>query len=219
MEYSLLQRFWLVARREEGSIAAALCDPTSNNATSQKRCNPSGKGRFALRLRCSLGRVSLRIHSLARASPQAKPALCKLYSIPPSGQVISTEPFVPWELIFLKDPDEKGLPKDGKFLAELGLTRWIHGSWHPASVRIRGGRARYVAPDYRDRRLPEAPAEVAFVEQRLGARAARPALKSAARPAAKPAPTRASLRLKRRQIPQSYSPGLLAAMTVTGVSR
>ena len=40
-------------------------------------------------------------------------------------QVISTEPFVPWELIFLKDPDEKGLPKDGKFLAELGLTRWI----------------------------------------------------------------------------------------------
>jgi hypothetical protein len=92
-------------------------------------------------------------------------------------QVISTEPFVPWELIFLKDPDEKGLPKDGKFLAELGLTRWIHGSWHPASVRIRGGRARYVAPDYRDRRLPEAPAEVAFVEQRLGARAVRPALK------------------------------------------
>src|ERR1700722_3008090 len=32
-------------------------------------------------------------------------------------------------------------------------------------------------------------------------------------------PTRASLRLKRREIPQSYSPGLLAAMTVTGVSR
>ena len=56
IEHSLLQRFWLVARREEGSIAAALCDPTSNEATSQKRCNPAGKGRFALRLRGSLGR-------------------------------------------------------------------------------------------------------------------------------------------------------------------
>src|SRR5258708_29955278 len=86
IEHSLLQRFWLVARREEGSRAAALCDPTSNNATSQKRCNPSGKGRFALRLRGSLGRVSLRIHSLARASPQGKPAPFKLYSIPPSDQ-------------------------------------------------------------------------------------------------------------------------------------
>ena len=86
IEYSLLQRFWLVARREEGSIAAALFDPTSNNATSQKRCNPPGKGRFDLRLRYLLGRGSLRIHSLARASPQAKPPLCKLYSILPSGE-------------------------------------------------------------------------------------------------------------------------------------
>jgi hypothetical protein len=86
IEHSLLQRFWLVARREEGSIAAALCNPTSNNATSQKRCNPWGKGRFDLRLRCLLGRGSLRIHSLARASPQAKPPLGKLYSILPSGE-------------------------------------------------------------------------------------------------------------------------------------
>src|SRR6185436_283013 len=80
MEHSLLRRFWLVARREEGSIAAELCDPMSNEAKSQKRRNTSGKGRFGLRLRCSLGRGSLRIHSLARASPQGKPALCKLYS-------------------------------------------------------------------------------------------------------------------------------------------
>jgi len=75
IEYSLLRRFWLVARREEGSIAAALCDPTSNDATSQNRRNPPGQGRFALRLRCSLSRVSLRIHSIARASPQSKTAL------------------------------------------------------------------------------------------------------------------------------------------------
>ena len=86
IEHSLLQRFWFVARREEGSIAAALCDPTSNNATSQKRLNPPGQGPFALGLRGSLGRGSLRIHSLARASPQGKIAPGKLYSIPLSGQ-------------------------------------------------------------------------------------------------------------------------------------
>src|SRR5678815_2115487 len=85
IEYSLLQRFWLVARREEGSIAAALCNPTSNEATSQKRRTPPGQDRFALGLRCSLGRGSRWIHSLARASPQGKTALGKLCSIPPSG--------------------------------------------------------------------------------------------------------------------------------------
>jgi len=86
IEYSLLWRFWLVARREEGSIAAALYDPTSNNATSQKRRNPPGRGQFALGLRCALGRVSLRIHSLPRASPQGKLAPGKLCSIPRSEQ-------------------------------------------------------------------------------------------------------------------------------------
>jgi len=42
--------------------------------------------RFALGLRCSLGRVSPRIHSLARASPQGKTALAKLCSILRSGE-------------------------------------------------------------------------------------------------------------------------------------
>src|SRR5206468_5461464 len=86
------RRFWLVARREvlphgHRSIAPALCDPTSNEATSQKRRNPSGRGRFALGLRCSVGRVSPGIHSLPRASPQGKTALCKLCSIPRSGEL------------------------------------------------------------------------------------------------------------------------------------
>ena len=74
------------------SIAAALCDPTSNEATSQKRRNPAGRGRFALGLRCSVGRVSPWIHSLPRASPEGKTALCKLSSIPWSGE---------WSLKFL----------------------------------------------------------------------------------------------------------------------
>src|SRR5438552_13048270 len=84
--YSLLRRYWLVARREEGSIAAALCDPTSNEATSQKRRNPPGQSRFALGLCCSFGRVSPSIHSLARASPQGKTALGQLRSILRSGK-------------------------------------------------------------------------------------------------------------------------------------
>jgi CHAT domain len=93
-------------------------------------------------------------------------------------QVISTEPFVPWELVFLKNPDERGQPKDGRFLAELGLTRWIHGDWHPQQIRIRPGRARYVAPEYQTTadQLPEAQAEVAFLEQRLSATPARATL-------------------------------------------
>jgi hypothetical protein len=74
------------ARREEGSIAAALGDPTSNEATSQKRRNPSGRDRFALGLRCSVGRVSPWIHSLPRASPRGKTALGKLDSILRSAQ-------------------------------------------------------------------------------------------------------------------------------------
>jgi pimeloyl-ACP methyl ester carboxylesterase len=94
-------------------------------------------------------------------------------------QVISTEPFIPWELVYLKNPDEKGLPKESKFLAELGLTRWVHGSWHPPRVTVRSGRAYYVAPEYADstHSLPEAPAEIAFVERRLRAQSLRPALK------------------------------------------
>jgi hypothetical protein len=84
-------------------------------------------------------------------------------------QVISTEPFVPWELVFLKDP--KSASAEGMFLAELGLTRWVHGGWHPSKVSIREGHTKYVAPEYElpDNRLLEAPAEARFLEERLGA--------------------------------------------------
>src|SRR5262249_53451648 len=93
-------------------------------------------------------------------------------------QVISTEPFVPWELVILKDPNEKGI-RDGKFLAEMGLTRWVHGSWHPPVVRVRGGRSHYVVPDYPNpaKYLSEAEAEAEFVSQRLGAESVRATLK------------------------------------------
>jgi CHAT domain-containing protein len=59
----------------------------------------------------------------------------------------------------------------GMFLAQLGLTRWVHRGWHPNAVSIRTGRAKYVAPEYElpANRLLEAPAEVRFLENRLGA--------------------------------------------------
>ncbi|MGY4454011.1 pimeloyl-ACP methyl ester carboxylesterase [Bradyrhizobium sp. i1.3.1] len=92
-------------------------------------------------------------------------------------QVISTEPFVPWELVFLKNPNEKGL-KDGKFLAELGLTRWVHGSWHPAIVRARMNRCHYVASEYPTaKKLPEADAEARFLSEKFAFQPVRPTLK------------------------------------------
>ena len=87
-------------------------------------------------------------------------------------QLISTEPFVPWELLFLTDPAQRGTPSTGKFLAEMGLVRWSYkGGYHPQSVRIREGRAKYVAPIYQNaaHQLQEGPAEAKFIEQRLGA--------------------------------------------------
>lgn len=92
-----------------------------------------------------------------------------------SIQVISTEPFVPWELVHLKEPGEP-LPDESLFLAELGLVRWLHGSWFPDRIRVRRGRARYVVPDYPhpDDKLPEAREEMRFLERSLAATAVEP---------------------------------------------
>lgn len=90
-------------------------------------------------------------------------------------QVISTEPFIPWELVHLKEPGGT-LPFETRFLAQMGLVRWLHGSWFPERLRVRAGRARYVVPDYPEAqyKLPEAQQEIAFLEQRFGAEAVEP---------------------------------------------
>ncbi len=67
-------------------------------------------------------------------------------------QVISTEPFIPWEIVHLREPGEP-LPDESLFLAQLGVVRWLHGSYYPSKVRIRKGRAFYVIPDYQERSL------------------------------------------------------------------
>jgi len=99
--------------------------------------------------------------------------------------VLSTEPFIPWELIHLKDPDTGQLPAETWFLAQLGLVRWL---WQPQTpgrysnvrlperLQVRHARARYVIPEYPHPawQLPAAAAERAFLEQHLNARSVPP---------------------------------------------
>jgi hypothetical protein len=85
--------------------------------------------------------------------------------------VLSTEPFIPWELVHLKAPGVQQLPAETRFLAQLGLVRWLWGTRPPEQLRLRPGRAHYVIPDYPDPdwRLGETGTERAFLEQNLGA--------------------------------------------------
>ena len=90
--------------------------------------------------------------------------------------VHSDEPFLPWEMVFLCDPDNPD-PKQGRFLAELGVCRWLYGAVPVRSIAVRRGRARYVIPHYPDKRwrLPGAEeVEEPFLKKTLGAKAVKP---------------------------------------------
>lgn len=95
-----------------------------------------------------------------------------------SIMVISTEPFVPWELIHLKQPGENCLPDETLFLGQMGLVRWLHeAGWAPEEIEIRPQRTRYVIPHYpinSGYKLPQAEAEAEFLENRFGATAVEP---------------------------------------------
>jgi CHAT domain-containing protein len=94
-------------------------------------------------------------------------------------RVVSSEPFIPWELVHLKEPGES-LPDETsntKFLGQMGLIRWLHEAGRaPEQVKMRNGRARYVIPEYPDEdiRLPEAEQERAFLEKTFSATAVEP---------------------------------------------
>jgi hypothetical protein len=93
-----------------------------------------------------------------------------------SIQVLATEPFIPWELVHLRQPG-KPLPRETRFLGQMGLVRWLYGRhWPPQRLQVRPNRARYVIPDYPDRRfeLPEAQLERQFLEDTFGALAVEP---------------------------------------------
>lgn len=87
--------------------------------------------------------------------------------------VLSTEPFIPWELVHLKEPGQP-LPEESRFLAQIGLVRWLYsdgGSYPPQTLHARPGRVRVLRPDYLDPRLQlvETVAEERFLIDRLGA--------------------------------------------------
>jgi hypothetical protein len=93
-----------------------------------------------------------------------------------SIQVLATEPFIPWELVHLREPG-RPLPKETIFLGQLGLTRWLYDSgWPPEKLRVRPKRAHYLIPEYPDPRyaLPEAVAEAQFLKDSFGATAVEP---------------------------------------------
>ena len=93
-----------------------------------------------------------------------------------SVRVVSTEPFIPWEIIHLREPGRAvDTTAPTRFLGEMGLVRWLHNvnGLPPTSLRARPGKARYVIPDYADSRLalPSTVNERLYLEQTFGATA------------------------------------------------
>ncbi len=70
----------------------------------------------------------------------------------------SDEPFVPWEIAYLDDPDQPG-DDQGCFLGELGLCRWLYGSVPVTKIEMRAERLRYLVPHYPEPRYRLAAAE------------------------------------------------------------
>ncbi|EWT00531.1 hypothetical protein N865_14760 [Intrasporangium oryzae NRRL B-24470] len=85
--------------------------------------------------------------------------------------VYTDEPYVPWELVHLKQPRGKRGTKP-RFLAQGGLVRWQLGSFPPRRVRVRTGRVRSICPVYADPMFDnrEGVAEQEFLVARLGAK-------------------------------------------------
>jgi hypothetical protein len=81
-------------------------------------------------------------------------------------EVISHEPYIPWEVAYLVEPD-KPLRDGDPFLAELGLIRWVsNAGFAPVRLRVREGQARFVVPDYPDLgwKLPGAQDEIELLK-------------------------------------------------------
>jgi hypothetical protein len=63
-------------------------------------------------------------------------------------QVISEDPLIPWELLYIADPDGQDRERGG-FLSEWGLVRWMYNArWPARDLRLRDDRVFYVIPDY-----------------------------------------------------------------------
>ena len=92
--------------------------------------------------------------------PALKDLLWRLHLQGQLGTLLvrSDEPFVPWEIAYLDDPQNAGHDK-GCFFGQLGLCRWLYGAVTVPRITIRPGRLRYVVPHYPDPRYRLAAAE------------------------------------------------------------
>jgi hypothetical protein len=87
-------------------------------------------------------------------------------------QVLSEEPYVPWELVHLHEPGG-ALPRDRHFLATKGLVRWVFNAPNaPCELTVRAGHGFYTIPEYPhpDYALPEARQEIGYLEGTLKAK-------------------------------------------------
>jgi hypothetical protein len=95
-----------------------------------------------------------------------------------SIRVVSTDPLIPWELMHLKEPGTRGLGAEMRFLAQMGLVRWLYNvdGLPPKEIAIHQGKARYVIPDYKNPnlQLPETKLERDFLVREFGASAIEP---------------------------------------------
>jgi hypothetical protein len=89
-----------------------------------------------------------------------------------SVQVFSREPFIPWELLYLKDPKVGRAVEGNKFLGELGLLRWLYDGFPPSKLRIRRSRVHFLIGDYDDPRLelPDSELETKMLKRIFSAR-------------------------------------------------
>ena len=87
-------------------------------------------------------------------------------------QVISEEPFIPWELLYLKPPG-KPATADSYFLVERGMFRWISNhQYAPTALRLRDKSFKHIVPRYpadSGYALPGAQQECRMLEADFGA--------------------------------------------------
>jgi hypothetical protein len=97
--------------------------------------------------------------------------------------VVSEEPFIPWELVYMTEPGGT-IGAGSRFLAEAGLVRWLYEAnlFPPEILTVRPGMTRYLIPTYpaipeiQLLPLPEAEKEAAFLRAEFMAVAVPPLL-------------------------------------------
>lgn len=130
--------------------------------------------RFAMNLEATGGEMFKQLFPL--------PLQRTLWRLMQAGQlqdilVYSDEPFLPWEIVFLDDPDAPASTGQGRFFGELGLCRWLHGTMPTCHIQVRPGQVRHVVPHYEgeDRLAAAEEIEQPMLETLLGAKPLKPA--------------------------------------------